>query len=99
MLQRNLRRKSGMAEGGRGAQSGADEMNRLRWQCRRGLLELDLVLERFLERHGDQLQGERLACFKILLDYADTDLLDLIRARAECRDPRLAQVVAWMRKC
>ena len=76
-----------------------EELNRLRWQCRRGLLELDLVLERFIERHGEHLQGERLASFKTLLDYADTDLLDLIRARAECRDARLAEVVHWMRNC
>ncbi|MHB8667985.1 MAG: FAD assembly factor SdhE [Burkholderiales bacterium] len=76
-----------------------EELNRLRWQCRRGLLELDLVLERFIERHGEHLQGEHLASFKILLSYADTDLLDLIRARAECSDPRLAEVVQWMRGC
>lgn len=88
-----------MAEVGRGTQMGAQELNRLRWQCRRGLLELDLVLERFLERHGDHLQGEHLASFKTLLDYADNDLLDLIRARAECRDARLAEVVGWMRNC
>jgi len=86
-----------MAEAGRGTHIGAAELNRLRWQCRRGLLELDLVLERFLERHGDQLQGEPLACFEILLAYTDNDLLDLIRARAECRDARLAEVVGWLR--
>jgi len=76
---------------------GAEELNRLRWQCRRGLLELDLVLERFLERHGDHLQGEHLACFKILLDYTDGDLWDLVRERAECSDARLAEVLGWMR--
>ena len=75
----------------------AEELNRLRWQCRRGVLELDLVLERFLERHGAHLQGEHLTSFKILLDYTDNDLCDLIHARAECGDPRLAQVVGWMR--
>ena len=88
-----------MVEVGRGTQMGAEELNRLRWQCRRGLLELDLVLERFLERHADQLQAEHLASFKTLLDYTDNDLLDLIRARAECREPRLAEVVGWMRNC
>ncbi len=36
------------------------EMNRLRWHCRRGLLENDLVLQRFLEQHGRELEGERL---------------------------------------
>jgi antitoxin CptB len=95
----HLRRKSALVEVGRGTQMGAEELNRLRWQCRRGLLELDLVLERFLERHADHLQGEHLALFRTLLDYTDKDLWDLIRARAECRDPRLAEVVGWMRNC
>ena len=76
---------------------GPEDLNRLRWQCRRGLLELDLVLERFIEKHGDHLRGEHLASFKTLLDYADNDLLDLIRARAECTDPRLAEVLGWLR--
>ena len=66
---------------------GTEELNRLRWQCRRGLLELDLVLERFLARHGDHLQGEQLTSFKTLLEYTDNDLWDLIRAR---RVPRCA---------
>ncbi len=88
-----------MTEAGRDAQTGAEELNRLRWQCRRGLLELDLVLERFLKGYGERLQGEHLACCKVLLDYGDNDLWDLIRARAECRDPRLAEVVGWMRNC
>lgn len=77
-----------MAEAGRGTQTGAQELNRLRWQCRRGSLELELLLGRFLDRHGDRLQGEQLTSFKTLLDYTDNDLWDLIRARAEC--PRSA---------
>ena len=78
---------------------GAEELNRLHWQCRRGLLELDLVLERFLERHGERLQGEHLTSFKTLLEYADNDLLDLIHARVECTDVRLTEVSGWMREC
>ena len=75
----------------------AEELNRLRWQCRRGLLELELLLERFLDRHGGHLQGEHLTSFKTLLEYADSDLWDLLQARAECRDARLAEVLGWMR--
>jgi len=77
----------------------AQQLNRLRWQCRRGLLELDVVLEGFLDSYGEQLQGERLAAFEVLLGYADNDLLDVIRARTECRDARFAEVVQWMRDC
>lgn len=40
---------------------------------------------------------EPLASFKTLLDYSD-DLLDLIRARAECTDSRLAEALGWMRE-
>ena len=76
---------------------GPDELNRLRWQCRRGLLELDVVLERFLEKHGDRLKGDRLSSFQTLLTFADKDLWDLIRARSECHDARLAELLQWMR--
>lgn len=76
-----------------------EELNRLRWQCRRGLLELDLVLERFLERYGDRLQGECMSSFQALLGYTDVELWSLIRARTECSDARFAEVVQWMRDC
>lgn len=77
----------------------ANEWNRLRWQCRRGLLELDLVLERFLEKYGDRLEGERLSLFQALLAYTDDELWDLVRARTEWRDARFAELVQWMRDC
>ena len=77
----------------------AEELNRLRWQCRRGLLELDLVLERFLRKHGERLQGERLISFRTLLTFPDNEILDLISARTECREARFAEVVQWMRNC
>ena len=77
----------------------AEELNQLRWQCRRGLLEMDLVLERFLEKHCDQLQGDRLSALRTLLTYTDSELWDLIRARTECRDARFSELVQWMRDC
>jgi len=78
---------------------GPDELNRLRWQCRRGLLELDLVLESFLEKHGEQLQGERMNSFRSLLTLSDNEMLDLISARTECSEARLAEVVQMLRNC
>ncbi len=76
-----------------------EEWNRLRWQCRRGLLELDLVLERFLEKHRDRLHGEYLSSLQALLTYTDDELWNLVRARSECREARFAEVVQWMRDC
>ena len=74
-------------------------MNRLRWRCRRGLLENDLVLERFLAAHGPQLEGERLSAFESLLEYADDELWGLVSGRQECRDPALGEVVRMLRSC
>jgi succinate dehydrogenase flavin-adding protein (antitoxin of CptAB toxin-antitoxin module) len=75
----------------------ADELRRLRWRCRRGLLENDLVLARFLERRAAGLDREQLAALNALLESDDNDLWDLLSGRVECCDPRLAPVVAMIR--
>lgn len=51
---------------------------RLRWACRRGLLELDVVLSRFWEREFAQLDNAARGLFEELLSYADNDLWYLI---------------------
>ncbi len=58
-------------------------LSKLRWRCRRGLLENDLFIERFFHRYEKQLtvsQAEGLMC---LMDLADNDLLDLLLGRRE----------------
>ena len=54
--------------------------NRLYWKCRRGLLELDLVLQRYLEKNPDD---DSIAP---LLDLPDNDLWDIIAGRSESYD-------------
>ncbi len=63
------------------------ERRRLRWRARRGLLENDLILERFLAREGDRLDRTSAAALEQLLDLGDNELLDLLLARAEPRAP------------
>ena len=75
------------------------EMHRLRWKCRRGLLENDLTLEKFLRLHGEELEGERLASLNRLLDWDDTDLWDVLSGRREVDDPSLAGIVQQLRDC
>ena len=74
-------------------------MSRLRWHCRRGRLENDLVLGRFLDAHATRLEGERLAAFRALLDYSDDELWTLISGRAEPGDPAIEEVVLMLRRC
>ena len=67
------------------------DRSRLRWQCRRGLLELDIVLERYMAKYPDdrEIAG--------LLDLPDNDLWDIVIGRSERYDPRLHQTVARLR--
>ncbi|HZV99267.1 MAG TPA: succinate dehydrogenase assembly factor 2 [Methylophilaceae bacterium] len=57
------------------------DARRILWRCRRGLLELDIVLARFVTRHYAALSESQLLAFDQLLDCADNDLLDLITGR------------------
>ncbi len=68
---------------------------RLKWKCRRGLLELDLVLEKFLQR--EDLPGDILASLHSFLDLPDNDLWDIISGRSDRYDARFAGLVARLR--
>ena len=57
--------------------------SRLRWRCRRGLLENDLFIERFFRQHETSLTVRQAHGLQHLMDLADNDLLDLLLARRE----------------
>jgi len=73
--------------------------DRLRWKCRRGLLELDLVLERFLRAEGESLSEDDAAALGELLDQADNDLWDLMIGRSDRVEARLRGILARLRAC
>ena len=60
----------------------ADPLNRarLRWRARRGLLENDLILTRFLDRYEESLSDEDVDAFSRLMDLPDNTLMDLLMA-------------------
>ena len=62
---------------------GARDLSRLKWRCRRGLLENDLFIERFFRRHEETITTRQAAGLTALMDLADNDLLDLLLARQE----------------
>ena len=73
--------------GGHADPTGADRagarLRRLRWRARRGLLENDIVLERFFDARPDGLSDDEIRGLDILLDLTDPELLDLILGRSE----------------
>ncbi len=58
-------------------------LSRLRWSCRRGLLENDLFIERFFRQHESTLTVRQAGAMSALMDLTDNDLLDLFLRRAE----------------
>jgi len=73
------------------------ELGKLRWDCRRGLLELDLILEKFNARHLATLEAEHVAQFRELLVLPDNDLLDLIMERGPLADRRFETLLKLLR--
>jgi len=62
------------------------ELNRLRWRCRRGMLENDLILERFLDARGEAITDGEIAALDRLLELSDNELWDLLSSRQESED-------------
>ena len=58
-------------------------LSKLKWRCRRGLLENDLFIERFFQRHEADLTVRQARALNDLMDLADNDLLDLLLRRRE----------------
>ncbi|MCK6429294.1 MAG: succinate dehydrogenase assembly factor 2 [Aquabacterium sp.] len=83
------------------AGSGEVERRRLRWRARRGLLENDILIGRFLDREGARLDAEDLRALEVLLALPDNDLLDLLLARKDpagaLDDNRVRALLARMR--
>ena len=62
------------------------EMGKLRWRCRRGLLENDLLIERFFQRNTSILTAAQGQALYALLDLSDPELLDLMLGRTGLTD-------------
>jgi Uncharacterized conserved protein len=84
--------------------TGLDERDRarLRWRARRGLLENDLIITRYLDAYEAQLTDQDVAVLTRLFELDDNDLLDLLLARAEPQGeldtPEVRAILARMRE-
>ncbi len=76
-------------------------LSKLKWRCRRGLLENDLFIERFFQRHEGALTEFHAEGLRQLMDLSDNDLLDLLLARKAPADeldrPDVHAVLAMLR--
>lgn len=69
------------------------ESRRIRWRCRRGLLELDCILLPFYEQHFHTLDRESRQAFVHLLDQPDNDILDWLQKRESPPEKDLKRII------
>lgn len=73
------------------------EIDKLRWRCRRGTLELDLLLTRYLDIAYSSAPSERRQAFWRLLACEDSLLLRLFTSDTQAEDPELRAIIAEIR--
>lgn len=76
----------------------SDQERVLQWRCRRGLKELDVLIQPFLNNCYRSLEQPLQAAFARLMACEDMDLLDWFMAKGQPDDPELGQVIARIRQ-
>jgi antitoxin CptB len=73
------------------------EKSRLTWHCRRGMLELDLILQAFLEQNIDKLSVKELKVFDTLLECTDPELFSWLMGHTEPKVKEIKELVEIIR--
>jgi antitoxin CptB len=80
-----------------------EKIRRMHWRCRRGMLELDLLLVQFMHLHYNNLTPLQSKAFDLLLEYPDNDLWDLVANETPAESPQvntaLQDILALLRQC
>ncbi|HTM63386.1 MAG TPA: succinate dehydrogenase assembly factor 2 [Gammaproteobacteria bacterium] len=74
------------------------QLPRLKWACRRGMLELDVLLGNFLENHYPELTDDDKRLFIMLLEYTDPEIFSWLMGKAIPTDQQLARITEIIRK-
>ncbi|MCD6055930.1 MAG: succinate dehydrogenase assembly factor 2 family protein [Gammaproteobacteria bacterium] len=74
-----------------------DPPERVRWHCRRGMLELDLILIPFFDKQYHILDSPQKQVFQTLLTYPDPDLFACLMGQQEPNEPALKEIIKLIR--
>ena len=70
----------------------------LKWRCRRGMLELDILLNTYLDSNYNTMSGEQGVLFSRMLDYPDQVLFDLLLGNMQSSDQNIDRLVTDIRR-
>ncbi len=73
------------------------QKSKIKWRCRRGMLELDLLLEQFVDKHLDAMSEEQVLLFEDLLQSNDPDLYAWLMGNADPVDKALGEIIEYIR--
>lgn len=78
------------------AEKQAEELRRLVWHSRRGMLELDVILLPFTENHYSDLNTEDQLVYRRLIDCEDQDLFNWFMEKSKCPDSEIQRMVEYV---
>jgi len=76
-----------------------ETLSELRWQCRRGMLELDVFLQKFVQHGYSKLSEQERQDFYELLEYPDQELLELLLAQVSSTEQHINDIAGKIRLC
>ena len=76
----------------------SDKKSRLLWQCRRGIKEMDIIFQDFINHSYDQLTDDEKNAFSRLLDEQDLDILNWIMGKDKPNDNELVNIINIIRE-
>lgn len=76
----------------------SDTLHKLRWRCRRGTLELDLMLARYLEQRYQNVNQSKQQTFLRLLELEDNELLRYLLSDCQPLDTEFADLISEIKK-
>lgn len=74
------------------------ELRRIKWRCRRGMLELDVMLQGFFEKRFQKLDYQQQLMFTRLLDYPDQDLLEWLSGNPDDANKDVKDIVEQLQR-
>ncbi len=73
-------------------------LSEIRWHCRRGMLELDILLENFFDRYYLKLSSEERALFQEILETNDQQLYNWLMGKESPDDPKWSEMINQIRE-